>query len=220
MSLILVAASGLAREVLALVRTTAPDRQVLVLDDDTALWGSDLDGAPVAGGLDLVTTYVDHEVLVCAGRGTARRSIASRLSGLGVTPDRYARAVHPSVEMPSGCMVGCGTIMLANVSLTANPTVGKHVVVMPNVTLTHDDVVEDFATIASGVSLGGGVHVETGAYLGMNSSVREGVRVGKEALLGMGAALLEDLPPESTWVGVPARPITVSNSVRGSRCAS
>jgi acetyltransferase-like isoleucine patch superfamily enzyme len=112
--------------------------------------------------------------------------------------------IHPSIEIPRGCSVGPGSIVLAGVVMTANVQVGSHVVAMPHVTLTHDDVVEDFVTLCAGVTLGGGVRLRNGAYLGMNASVRPGVTVGRDATLGMGAALVEDLPDRETWVGVPA----------------
>ena len=129
-----------------------------------------------------------------------------RLLGLGVGPGRYATVRHPSVELPDGCTVGEGSILLANVTLTADVRVGCHVVAMPAVTLTHDDVVHDFATLCAGVSLGGEVTVGEAAYLGMNSSVRERTTVGRGAMLGMGAVLLRTCPDHETWVGVPARP--------------
>ena len=205
-SLMIVAASGLAREVLAVVRTLDQFDEIRVVDDDSALWGRSVGQVPVVGGLDLVSEYDDHLLLVCAGKGFARRRIVKKLSGLGVVRDRYATLVHPRVEIPPGCTVGVGSILLEGAAFTADIRVGDHVVVMPHVTLTHDDVVEDFATLCAGVSLGGGVHVGSGAYLGMNASVRENQAVGADATLGMGAALVDDLPAGQTWAGVPAAP--------------
>lgn len=205
MGLVLVAASGLAREALAVVRAADPRVRVAVLDDAPERWGTELDGVPVEGGLDLVREHPDDQVLVCAGRGVVRRALVHRLTALGVGPGRYARVVHPSVEVPAGCHVGVGSILLGQVVLTADVRVGNHVVAMPHVTLTHDDVVHEFATLCAGVSLGGDVEVRSGAYLGMNASVREGLVVGRDAVLGMGAALVEDLPAGETWAGVPAR---------------
>jgi len=202
--LILVAASGLAREVLALLRSSGDGRRIQVVDDAPELWGTTIAGVSVTGGLEVVRDLTAHELLICAGRGTARRAISARLSELGVSPHRYTRVVHPSVNVPDDCEIGAGSILLAHTTLTSNVRLGKHVVVMPNTSLTHDDVVEDCATICAGVSLGGNVHVETGAYLGMNASVREGLRVGADSVLGMGAALLVDLPPGEVWGGNPA----------------
>jgi sugar O-acyltransferase (sialic acid O-acetyltransferase NeuD family) len=203
--LVLVAASGLAREVLAVERSCGRYDELLVVDDDPGLWGTSVDGAPVIGGLDAAADLGQADLVVCAGRGSARRELVGRLSGLGVPAARYARVVHPRVEVPSGCTIGAGSVLLASVVLTANVTVGSHVVVMPHVTLTHDDVVEDFATLCAGVTLGGHVRVGEAAYLGMGSCVREHVSVGRDAVLGMGAALLQPLPEAQTWVGVPAR---------------
>lgn len=204
--LLLVAASGLAREVVAAVRSGTTACLVAVLDDDEQLWGSDLDGVRVAGGLEDVKRYDTASVVVCAGRGAVRRRLVERLAGLGMTDDRYATVVHPSVEVPRGCAVGTGSILLAGTVLTADVTVGRHVVAMPHVTLTHDDVVEDYATLCAGVSLGGNVTIGEAAYVGMNASVRENLVVGADAVLGMGSVLLRQQPAGETWLGVPARP--------------
>ncbi len=204
--LLLVAAGGLAREVLNVERASGRRRPVRLLDDDPSLWGHTVSEAPVVGGIEEVKRHEDHEVLVCAGRGTARRALVTRLVELGVGHDRFATMVHPAVDLPADCVVGAGSILLAGVAVTAAVRVGRHVVVMPNATLTHDDVVDDYATLCAGVSLGGGVHVGEAAYVGMNASVRERLTVGAGGTLGMGAALVRDLPPGETWAGVPARP--------------
>lgn len=210
--LLLVAASGLAREVLVIERLLGRFASVLVIDDDPRSWGTALDGAPVIGGSDLVREYDDHLLLVCTGRG--RRAIVDRLARLGVEPDRYATTVHPDVRVPPGSTVAPGSILMAGVTLTADVAVGAHVVAMPQVTLTHDVVVEDHATLCAGVALGGGVRVRSGAYLGMGCCVRERLTIGRDAVVGMGAAVVEDVPDEETWVGVPARPVASVRRVR------
>jgi sugar O-acyltransferase (sialic acid O-acetyltransferase NeuD family) len=213
---LLVAAGGLAREVLEVERRLGRFATVRVLDDDPARWGTSMGGAPVVGGLEEVKRYDESSIVVCAGHGAVRRRLAVRLEQLGVADDRYVSVIHPSVDLPASCVVGAGSILLAQVALTADVTIGRHVAVMPHVTLTHDDEVEDFATLCGGVALGGEVRIGATAYLGMSSSVRERVTVGAGATLGMGSALLRDLPQGQTWVGVPARPMSDTSS-RSSR---
>lgn len=203
--LILVAASGLAREVLAVEAVAGRYDDRVIVDDDPRLWGTEIGEAKVLGGLDLVHELPAHDVLLCAGNGRVRRTMEERLLDSGLHPARFARVIHPRASIGRGCGVGAGSIVLAHVTLTGDVTLGRHVVVMPGATLTHDDAVDDHATICAGASLGGHVLVGAGAYLGMNACVREGARIGRDAVLGMGAALLEDLPPSQTWAGVPAR---------------
>lgn len=205
---LLVAASGLAREALAVLDARG-ERAIGVLDDDPARHGATIgDGVPVLGGLDLVREHPDAALLVCAGRGVARRAIVERLATLDVDAGRFATLVHPDVRIPASCRVGVGSVLLAGVVLTADVRLGDHVVVMPNVTMTHDDVVADYATLTAGVSLAGDVVVGAAAYLGMNAAVREHVRIGAGATVGMGAAVLTDVPAGETWAGVPARRLT------------
>ncbi|MCU1480123.1 MAG: acetyltransferase [Subtercola sp.] len=202
--LLLVGASGLAREALNVVRASLEFRVIGILDDNEGRYGTTIDGVGVLGALSLVHEHPSASLVICVGRGTHRALIDERLRRIGVTDKRYARVIHSAVDVPRDCHVGAGSIVLAGVVLTSGVILGRHVVVMPNATLTHGNRVESFATLCAGVTLGGGVRVAEEAYLGMNSAVRERVRIGRRATLGMGAALLHDLPAGETWVGVPA----------------
>lgn len=197
---LLVGASGLAREVIAAGMTGV----VGVLDDNPALRGTEVGGIPVVGALSDVPAR-DEQLLVCVGPSSSRRSIVDRFTELGVTEDRYAVFVARSARIGRSSTVGVGSILLDGVAVTADARVGRHVVVMPNAIITHDDALEDCATLAAGVALGGSVRVGEAAYIGMNASVRQGISIGAHATVGMGAVVLEDVPPHQTWAGVPAR---------------
>lgn len=205
--LVLIAASGLAREVLTMVRASGQYDVVGLLDDDKEMAGVTVDGAPVLGTIDDAPKFTHALFLVCLTSGKSREAVVERLAALGLRDARYATAMDPTVESPEGCRIGRGSILLKNVALTASVTLGAHVVAMPSVTFTHDDDVADFATFAAGVSLGGGVRIGRAAYLGLNCSVRERTSVGSYATVGMGAAVLSNVPDGETWVGVPAHPI-------------
>ncbi|MCY7401616.1 MAG: NeuD/PglB/VioB family sugar acetyltransferase [Nocardioides sp.] len=207
--LVLVGASGLAREATAVAIMLQHDGPVQIVDDNPATWGTLHGLTPVLGAVDVVTELVDHEVLLALGKGRHRRRVVARLDMLGIDAARYTSLIHPRVVLPGSCSIGTGCIALDGVVLTADVEVGDHVVLMPQVTLTHGVAVSDFATICAGVSLGGNVEVGEAAYIGMNASVRQGVRIGADATLGMGSVLLEDLPAGETWAGVPARPIRI-----------
>jgi sugar O-acyltransferase (sialic acid O-acetyltransferase NeuD family) len=202
---VLVAASGLALEVAEAARASGWTVRGCV-DDDETRWGTCAGGwLPVLGGLDALDDHRSAMVVLCAGKGTARASLAERLARRGFSSERHATVVHPAVTVPPSCTIGNGSVVLAGCVLTASVTLGDHVVVMPQVTLTHDDVVEDFATLCADVTLGGYVRVGRAAYVGMSASVRERVRVGAGSTLGMGSVLLTDLPDDEVWAGVPAR---------------
>jgi sugar O-acyltransferase (sialic acid O-acetyltransferase NeuD family) len=211
-SLILIGASGLAREVVAVLEASDAYKPVGFLDDDSSTHSSVVAGLPVFGGIDDAGDYADSDFVVCTGR--SRRSLVQRLQRLGIGESRYATVVAPSAVVPANCPVGQGSIVLSGVVLTADVSIGRHAVLMPRVVCTHDDRLGDYVTLCGGVVLGGSVIVGDDAYLGMNSSVRQNVRIAERAVLGMGAALLSDLPADETWAGNPAQPITHSGSRR------
>lgn len=201
---ILLGASGLAREVIASHQTE--NRYIGILDDDQALHGGSVGGLPVLGPIE-TAHGLSTGFLVCIGSGAGRRAIVRRLALLGIGADRYSSHLDRRASVGRGCRIGAGSILLAGAVITADARVGAHVVLMPNTVITHDDVVGDYATLAAGAVLGGGVSLGEACYLGMNAAVHPGRSIGAEAVIGMGATVLGDVPAHDTWAGVPARPL-------------
>ncbi|MFG6404028.1 NeuD/PglB/VioB family sugar acetyltransferase [Microbacterium sp. P04] len=199
---LLVGASGLAREVIA----SGMAGIIGILDDDEGLRDAEMGGVTVVGPIAQAAAR-EESLLVCVGAGVGRRRIVRRLASAGVRDTRYATFVSDGARIGSTSVIGAGSIVLDGTVVTADVSIGRHVVIMPNCTITHDDVLEDYTTLAAGVALAGGVRTRQAAYLGMNAAVRQGVAVGSAAVIGMGAAVLNDVPDGQTWAGVPARRI-------------
>ena len=207
--LYLLGAGGLGEEAAEAVRARNADTPtwelIGFLDDDPARHGATVVGLPVVGPMEVAAGPGEAQALACIARPGDSTSRARVVERLGLPDERWATVVHPRASVPASARVGAGTLLLADVVLTASVTIGRHCMVMPQVVLTHGDVVEDFVTIASGVRIGGRATLAEGCYLGAGALVREDRVVGKGALVGMGSVVLADVPAGETWVGSPAR---------------
>lgn len=171
-----------------------------VLDDDAALWGTAVQGAPVLGPVGSVVEYPDCAVVLGLGDNAARMAVVARFPSL-----RWTRVVYPGAYVNPTAQVGAGTVVFPGALVGADARIGAHAVVSGNVTLGHDVVLDDFAHVAPGVQVAGGVHVGRGAMLGIGSVVSPGIRIGDGATLAAGAVAVRDLPAGCTAMGVPAR---------------
>ena len=120
--LVLIAASGLAREVLAMVRSSGQYDVVGLLDDDKEMAGVTVDGAPVLGTIDDALQVHARVRAGLPGLWKVAGSRGGTAGGHGVADARYATAIDPSVQCPEGCRIGRGSILLRNVTLTASVT--------------------------------------------------------------------------------------------------
>ncbi|HET9648865.1 MAG TPA: acetyltransferase, partial [Microlunatus sp.] len=109
--LILIAASGLAREVLACLEGQFYYNVIGIVDDSPALQGTSIGRVPLLGTLSAVADHSDAQLLICAGKGSVRAAIADRLVRLGIADDRFATVVDPSVRIRSSNTVGAGSIV-------------------------------------------------------------------------------------------------------------
>jgi acetyltransferase-like isoleucine patch superfamily enzyme len=55
--------------------------------------------------------------------------------------------------------------------------------------------------------LAGGVSIGSDVYIGPNATITEDTDVGDNAVIGAGAVVMEDIPEETTAVGIPAEPV-------------
>lgn len=80
--------------------------------------------------------------------------------------------------------------------------------------IAHNVDVGKDVVIVAGAEVSGSVNIGTGAWIGPNACIKERVRIGQYALIGMGAVVLQDVPPNTTWAGNPARCINDQIGVR------
>lgn len=209
--LILVGAGGLGRETVELVHAINAVRHTWdllgFLDDSPLLQGTRIGGLPVLGPVESIRRWPGISVAVCAASPSSvgsRRQIVERLD---LPDEAFATLIHPTVSLPRSAEVDRGSILLANVVMTADVRVGAHVVMMPHSVMTHDDVVNDFAILGARVALAGSVEIGGEAYVGAGALVREHGTIGARAVVGMGSVVVGSVPDDETWAGVPARPL-------------
>jgi sugar O-acyltransferase (sialic acid O-acetyltransferase NeuD family) len=203
-------AGGHAREQLDLIAAlneVKPRYEVLgfVVDEAFAKPGEQVRGLPVLGATDWLADNVSKVELVCAiGEPAARRRVVLRAEGLGA---RFCSLVHPSVVMSGSVELGAGSIVSAGSVLSSDIRIGPHVHVNIGSSISHDCRLDEYATLAPGAHLAGVVRVGAGCQLGLGTVVSDRCSLGEWAITGAGAVVVDDVPSNTTAVGVPARVI-------------
>lgn len=175
------------------------------ISDDNAVQGTLLKGLPIHDRADAFASLPKSgKVVVAIGAPSARRGVALSLHAAAISSPVL---IHPHAWVGQGVAMGSGTQICAGAMLSTDIRVASHVIVNQGATVAHDVVLDDFATLAPGVRLSGAVHVGEGAEIGTGAAVIQGCRIGAWSVVGAGAVVIDDVPPDTTVVGVPARVI-------------
>lgn len=178
-----------------------------VFDDDPNRWETRLHGIPVAGPISSVRDVAGAPGILAIGDNRTRQRIAQQY-----VMD-WQTLIHPTAFVDESVSLGKGAVVLPNATVQVGTTVGDHVIVNSAATVEHDCTLGSFVHVAPGSCLAGSTTIDEGALLGIGSVTNVCTRVGAWACVGAGAVVIKDIPPNCVAVGVPARPLTRSESL-------
>lgn len=206
---LVVGAGAQARYAVQTLRSTGSHRVIGLIDTfgNTALWGTEVDGVPVLGGLDALADHPARPglaVLVAIADRAVKRRVAATLEAAGHS---FLSAIHPAAQIAADAVIGRGCIINAGAVVEMGCRIGDHVIVHASAVIEHDARLGNFVNIGPGVAMAGRVRVDDGAIVYTGATVVPDRHIGADAVVGAGAVVLADVAPGTTVVGVPARPI-------------
>ena len=105
--------------------------------------------------------------------------------------------------------VGSNVSLQTGVYIPSHTTIGDNVFLGPHAVLTNDPhpIREDVDLV--------GPTIEDGASIGANATILPDVTVGENAFVAAGAVVVDDVPPNTLAVGVPARHRPLPDALQG-----
>ncbi len=120
-----------------------------------------------------------------------------------------------------GAKIGKNCNINCQVFIENDVIIGNDVTIKPGVQLWDGTIIEDKVFIGPNATFTNDLKprskqypkvflktiVKSGASIGANATILPGVTIGENALIGAGSVVLKDVPPNSVWVGNPAKQI-------------
>ena len=200
-------AGQFGRLVLELARRTQKFECVGFLDPAPELQNLLVDGVPVLGGDDALTSLQGkvEAIFLAIANGQRRAAMLDKARALGF---QVPTLIDPSVILASSVELGEGVLISMGATILNACRIGDGVIVGTSVTILHDVGVGDFCTLGGGAIIGAGSQIEDHAFLGVGAVIASGgFRIGTKAKLAAGAVALKDVPSKSMAIGNPARVI-------------
>lgn len=209
--IVVVGAGGLAKEVAFLIEEI--NRASLSSVPWQILGFVEADGAPIGQSLghysviatesDLVT--MDVYAAIAIGDVKIVKKIAERFKDHPQI--QFPNLVHPNVVWDQDRVsLGEGNIICAGTVFSTDIKVGSHNYFNMMCNITHDDEIGDYCNFSPGTLIMGGVKVGDGCFFGAGASVVPYKEIGENVSVGAGSVVIDNVPANTTVVGVPARP--------------
>ena len=206
--IIIVGAGGFGRETLMAIKeinVDSPTWNVLGFIDDNlnVLDGIACDKKVVGSISDW--NIIGNELYVLAiANTTQKKKIATSLKEKGA---RFANIIHPTVRLGHYTKLGEGIILFPYADISVNCILGDFVFCNVFSQVGHDAIIGDYCTLFPNVSVSGASVLGEGVTMGTASSTHPGIKVGDFATVGMNSAVVRNVRPGTTVMGVPAKKV-------------
>lgn len=154
---------------------------------------------------EIIHRYREAYVLAVPGSPTSYLTRRKTISSLEISPERFARVVHPRATVSPYATIGYNVLLMAGVVVTSNASIGNHVCVLPNSVIHHDAEIGSYTLIGSQVVIAGHASIRENCYIGSGTTIKDHIQIGENSLIGIGSNIIRDVVSHAKMVGNPAR---------------
>lgn len=207
--MLIIGASGFAKEILEILHRKGETSDVVFFDDVNTEMTDTLFGKfPVLKNEAQVKEFFElkgNTFAIGIGNPTLRQKMYSKFKNLGgeCVTLLSCRANIGTHEVS----IGEGAIIMSGVNVSNSVRIGKGTMVYYNSNITHDCIIGDFVEISPSVNVLGRVEVGSFSNLGTSCTILPDVKIGNHVIVGAGAVVTKDVADHSVVVGMPARTI-------------
>ena len=177
-------------------------------DDSPKNEGREIDGIPILNTSDLIDFSLKKNInnAICAiGDNKVRSQKYQFLKKEGFN---MLSIVHPKSLIDTKVEYGNNVIIEMGTAIHTCSIIGNNVFLGGDALIGHHNKIGNHVLIGGNVSFGGSVITEDYVSIGVGASIKPGVKLGRGSVIGVGAAVINDVLPGTTVVGVPAKPIS------------
>jgi sugar O-acyltransferase (sialic acid O-acetyltransferase NeuD family) len=179
-------------------------------DANPTKWGTQVNGWPVLGGDEVISSRAPDSVLLVNGVGSAgsvasRRDTYLKFRSLGY---QFMTVIHPRAVVSPHAVLGQGAQLMACAVVQPSAVIGENSIINTSAVIEHDCRIGAHCHIAPGVSISGGVCVGSETHIGTGSSIIQNVEIGAQCLVAAGSVVVGSHGSGLKLRGIPARPVT------------
>ncbi len=195
--IIIYGAGGHAKAVMEMVQAIGAFRIAGIVDDNSALTGTSVQGIPVIGTREILPQLFEQGIRLAANGvgGIINLNIREQLFDL-LSAQGFAFPIlrHPRATVEPSAQIFDGVQIFGNAYVGSSVLLQPKCMINTGAIVSHDCEIGSYTHIAPGAMLAGHVHVGQKALVGMGVTTTIGITIGSGARIGNGAILLADVP--------------------------
>lgn len=209
MNIIVIGSSGHAKVVIDCIEKENKYRIIGLIDRFKEVGSTSFGYKIIGKEEDLLYLIKLHNIegsIIAIGDNFTRYVVYKKISQ-DIPQFNFIKVIHPSAQIARNVILGQGTVIMANTTISSEASVGNFCIINNNSSLDHDSKMLDFSSLAPGSSVGGNVKIGSFTAVSLGAKVIHGITIGEHTIIGAGANVLKDIPNYVVAYGNPAKVI-------------
>lgn len=176
-----------------------------ILDDNTSLHGTHIEGIPVLGSLLDANKYSEVSFVFAIGSYKTRLIRPKIISKLNISEDRFETIIHPDSNIYPGAKIGNGCVIHAGTTICADAIVSDFSIITYDSVIAPKVFIKKYAIVTTKTVILTGAKIGYCAFIGVSSVIGEGVEIGDASVVIMGSVVFRGKGSRAVLQGNPAK---------------